>query len=227
LGAREKTFEDITGVKGSFDKVMNSIRLLKDEGVDVQVKTTLMKPNKDEFLEIKSLAKRMGCLFRYGPTVSRKASGSNTTLQYQVNPDEVFRIKRLLAGDKKVIDENDDSRRVFKAKTPGRKSLFHCGAGWTEVTISPYGEMNFCLEIHYPRYNILKSSLKDCWERLKDLVRNIKLPKEYECNICEIAHFCHWCPAKAWLLKKDFFTCDPDSKKMALAQARAKKGMCL
>lgn len=221
LGAREKTFEKITGVRGSFDKVMESIKLLKNEGVDVQVKATLMKPNKDEFLKIKNLADRMRCLFRYGSMVSRKANGRDIASQYQVSPDEVFRIKRQLAGDKKVIDEKEDGCRVLKTKTPGRKSLFHCGAGQTEVTISPYGQMNFCLEIHYPQYNILKNSLRDCWEKLKDLVENIKLPKEYECGTCEIARFCRWCPAKAWLLKKDFFTCDPESKKMALVEARA------
>jgi len=221
LGAREKTFEGITGVKGSFDKVMKAIKLLKDEGVDVQVKATLMKPNKDEFLDIKNLAKKMKCLFRYGPSISRKADGSDTTLQYQVSPDEVSRVKRLLAGGKKAIDENEDSRRALKTKTPGRRSLFHCGAGQTEVTISPYGEMNFCLEIHYPRYNILKSSLSDCWKRLKGLVENIKLPDSYECGTCEISRFCHWCPAKAWLLKKDFFTCDPESRSMALAEVKA------
>lgn len=210
LGASKKTFEGITGAGDSFDKVLDSIKLLKDEGVNVQIKSTLMTPNKDEFLEIRNLAKKMKCLFRYGPTVSRKADGDGITLQYQVSPDEVSRLKRLLSGDKKAINEF----------VVGRRSLFHCGAGRTEVTISPYGEMNFCLEIHYPRYSILESSFKDCWERLKGLVEDIKLPDNYECGACEIARFCHWCPAKAWLLKKDFFTCDPESKKMALAEAR-------
>jgi len=221
LGACKKTFEGITGVKGSFGKVLNSIKLLKDKGVDVQVKATLMGPNKDEFLEIRKLAKKMNCLFRYGPTISRKADGSSATLQYQVNPDEVFRIKNLLAGDNRAINDGNEGRQILKTKSRGRRALFHCGAGQTEVTISPYGEMNFCLEIHYPRYDILKSSLNSCWKRLKSLVENIELPKEYKCGVCDIAGFCHWCPAKAWLLKKDFFTCDPESKSMALAEAKA------
>lgn len=221
LGARENTFESITGVRGSFKKVMKAIKLLKNEGVDVQVKATLMKPNKDEFLEIKNLARKMRCLFRYGPSISRKADGNDVTLQYQVAPDEIPGIKKLLSGDKKAIDDSEDSRRMIKTTAAGRRSLFHCGAGQTEVTISPYGEMNFCLEIHYPEYKILESSLEDCWGKLKSLVENIKLPKEYECGTCEIARFCHWCPAKAWLIKKDFFTCDPESKSMAMAEAKA------
>lgn len=219
LGAAKKTFEDITGVKGSFDKVMDSIKLLKDEGVGVQVKATLMKPNIDEFLDIKRLAKKSGCLFRYGPRISRKADGSGAPLRYQASPDKVHEIRKLLAAGKAVIDENEDRDRALKTKTIGRKTLFRCGAAKTEVTISPYGEMNFCPEIHYPEYKILKTSLGDCWERLKGLAENIELPEEYECKTCELASFCHWCPAKAWLLKKNFFGCDPESKKMALAEA--------
>lgn len=220
LGARKETFEKITGIKGSFNKVINSIKLLKDEGITVQLKSTLMKLNKDEIREIRDLAGKLKCLFRYGPSISRKANGDDITLEHRVEPDEVIEMKRALAG---IGDNNVRKRlaqRTPKMKNAGRKSLFHCGAGQTEVTISPYGEMNFCMELHYPRYDILESSLRNCWEKLKGLVENIELPDDYECGKCEVANFCHWCPAKAWLLKKDLFTCDPESKKMALAEAQ-------
>ncbi|MFA5168824.1 MAG: radical SAM protein [Candidatus Omnitrophota bacterium] len=220
LGATGKTFENITGAKGSFNRVMNSIKLLKREGAAVQVKATLMGPNKDELLGIKYLADKFGCFFRYDPTISRRTDGSSVPLQYQVSPDEVFRIERLLAGDKQAVDDHEDGYRRGIPKPQGRKALFHCGAGQTEVTISPYGEMNFCMEIHYPEYKIQETSFEHCWGKLRNLVENIKLPKKYECKTCEIASFCHWCPAKAWLLKKDLFSCDPESKRFALAQAK-------
>jgi len=218
LGANPKTFEEITGVKGSFHKVMDAIRFLKKEGVTVQLKSTLMTLNKDELFEIRALAKKMDCLFRYGPTVTRKADGDDSPLKYQVSPDEILRIKRRLAGNNKIGDKKNGCGTMIR-RTVGRRSLFHCGAGQTEVTISPYGEMNFCLEIHYPQYDILKTSLKECWERLNSLVEDVQLPKEYACGTCDMAGFCHWCPAKAWHLKKDFFTCDPESKKMAVCEA--------
>ena len=221
LGANPKTFEKITGVKGSFNKVMDSIGLLKKEGVVVQLKSTLMTLNKDELLEIRALAKKFDCLFRYGPTVSRKADGDDGPLKYQVSPDEVLRINRQLAGDHNKIGDKKNGCGTLIRKTVGRRSLFHCGAGQTEVTISPYGEMNFCLEIHYPQYDILKTSLLECWGRLSSLVGNVTVPQEYACGACDIADFCHWCPAKAWHFKKDFFSCDPESKKMAICEARA------
>ena len=125
LGANPKTFEEITGVKGSFNKIIDAIKLLKNEGVVVQLKSTLMTSNKDEFGEIKSLAKKLDCLFRYGPTVSRKADGSASPLQYQVSPDEVLRIKRQLVGVSKDFFTCD----------PESQKMTLCEAGDCKVKI--------------------------------------------------------------------------------------------
>ena len=218
LGATPETFEMITGKPGSFRKVMQAIRFLKAQGVTVQLKATLLKPNEKEFVAIKAMAEDLGCFFRYSPSLSCRVDGDTGPLKYQVEPVGVTKIKQGLAGGTPAVLED-----VHAAVSPGkmgRKHLFHCGAGQNEVTISPSGEMNFCLEIHYPQFRVLETSVKDCWERLKGLVDGIKLPKEYLCRDCVLAGFCHWCPAKAWHMKKDFFTCDAQSRKLALADAK-------
>ena len=218
LGATPQTFEKITGKKGSFRKILQSIRLLKAQGVTVQLKATLLKPNEREFVAIKTLADDLDCLFRYCPSLSCRVDGDPGPLQYQVEPAGVARIKQGLAGGVPAV--LDDVHAVISPEKIGRKNLFHCGAGRNEVTISPFGEMNFCLEIRYPQFRVLETSVKDCWERLKGRVDGLKLPKEYLCRDCVLAGFCHWCPAKAWLLKKDFFTCDAQSRRLALAEAQ-------
>ncbi|MGD0336669.1 MAG: radical SAM protein [Candidatus Omnitrophota bacterium] len=223
LGATKKTFERITGRTGSFECVMKAVKSLKKEGVDAQIKTTLLSLNKNELMDIKKLAERQGCFFRYGPSLTRKADGNRAPLRYQVEPDEICRIKGLLTGDRDAA--NKEAFLELKPKAAGRRELFRCGAGQFEVTINPYGEMNFCPQIHYPEYNILKSSFNGCWKKLKKLVSKIEIPRKYQCNACGLASFCHWCPAKAWALKKDFFTCDEESRKMALAEAGFNRGM--
>ena len=220
LGATKNTFEKITGKKNSFKKVMNAIRLLKKEGVDVQVKTTLLEPNKNEFLKIREIANKFDTMFRYGATLSARVDGDKAPLQYQVEPEEIYRIKKALAENKKIVNEDNREGWNSQNKNIGRKNLFRCGAGQTEISISPYGEMNLCLEMHHPEYNILKGSFEDGWKKIKKLVENIKLPEDYLCRTCEVAHFCHWCPAKSWLLKGDFTSCDPHARKMAQITAR-------
>ncbi|MFH1380849.1 MAG: UPF0489 family protein, partial [Candidatus Omnitrophota bacterium] len=49
---------------------------------------------------------------------------------------------------------------------------------------------------------------------------NIRLPEDYLCKTCEVAHFCHWCPAKSWLLEGDFTSCDPHALQMAQIAAK-------
>jgi radical SAM protein with 4Fe4S-binding SPASM domain len=124
----------------------------------------------------------------------------------------------LLAARKALVNR-DVFLRLKPEEGGGRKRLFHCGAGQVDVTISPYGEMNFCPQIHYPRLDILGASFNHCWEELKKLIEDIKIPEKYQCDNCVLAAFCHWCPAQAWLLKRDFFTCDEESRKMALIEA--------
>jgi len=218
LGASEKTLEKITGIKGSYKRIIRSIKLLKAMGIYVQLKATLLTLNKDEFLKIKQIAEKLKIVFRYSPSVCAKVDGNVGPLKYQVDAEGVWEIKQQLAGDKRAI--NDDAQIAGRVQQIGRRNLFRCGAAQTEATISPYGELNFCLEIHYPQYNILKSSFKECWEKLKGLVGEIKPPKKYLCQDCALALFCHWCPAKAWALKKDFFTCDPKERASAYEEAR-------
>lgn len=213
LGATKKTFEKITGKRNSFSPVMRALQWLREEKLVVQIKTILLSLNKHEFLKIKKLAEREKCLIRYSQTLSRKTDGSISPLQYQVEPSEIYKIRNILAAD------NGGARVELQANAPGRKSLFRCGAGKTEVTINPYGEINFCPEIHYPAYNILKTSFNQCWGKLKKLAEDIEMSQKLPCRRCSLAAFCHWCPAKAWLLRKDFFVCDEESKKMALKEA--------
>lgn len=217
LGATKYTFEKITQMKDSFEKVIHSIKLLKDEGVDVQIKATLMKPNKDEFLLIKKLADKFDTMFRYSPTLNPKIDGSKGPLRYQIQPQEAYKIQQSLSLRKRVF--NEKNLEGWNPKNIGRKALFRCGAGQSDVTISPYGEMNLCLEIHYPQYNILNGSFVEGWRKIKEFVQNFKTPKDYLCKDCALAQFCHWCPARGLLTAGNLTTCSQYDKQAALVKA--------
>jgi radical SAM protein with 4Fe4S-binding SPASM domain len=218
LGANEKTFEKITGVKGSYNRVIKAIRLLKQAGICVQIKATLLNLNKDEFLSIKRMAEELGVVFRYTLSLFARVDGNKNPLKYQVNSKRIVKIEKQLLDGNGIVDGYEQV--VRRSGCIGRRNLFHCGAAQTEATISPYGELNFCMEIQYPQYSILKTSFQNCWKKLKKLVEDIRLPKEYLCSDCVLASFCHWCPAKAWALKRDFFTCDYKERLDAYEKAK-------
>ncbi|MCK4307996.1 radical SAM protein [candidate division WOR-3 bacterium] len=218
LGATKRTFERITQKEGGFERVLRSIKFLKDEGVDVQIKATLMKTNKDEFLKIKELAEKFNTMFRYSPTINPKTNGDKSPLRYQIGPEELYRLKQAIASGEKVI--NEGKLEGWNPEKMGRKNLFGCGAGSHEVSISPYGEMNLCLAIHYPEYNILEGSFKEGWERIKEFVKEFRPSKGYLCRDCVLAPFCSWCPARAWLLSGNLIRCSEPDRAAALVEAK-------
>lgn len=122
--------------------------------------------------------------------------------------------------------------------------LFKCGVGRTQAAITPFGELKMCLMIDYPKYKIRCMSrvtgnalhvtgntshvirrtsyenhqllnLKEAWEKLKDLVKNIKPDKDYKCDECGLKPYCKWCPAKAWFYNGSFSSCEPESRHWA------------
>jgi len=218
LGAAKDTFENITGRRGSFTKVMRSIRLLKDEGVDVQIKSTLIKPNWNEFLKIRELAKKFNTMFRYSSVINPRINGDKTPLKYQIGPEEAYKINTILSPSRGII--NEQVRAGCSIKNIGRRNLFRCGAGRSEVTISPYGEMRLCLEIRHPRYDILKGDFKTGWKRMREFVGNFKLPRDYICRKCVLASFCQWCPARGLLTAYSLTGCSRWDREMSLVEAR-------
>lgn len=220
LGAVQKTFEKITQKEGSYNKVLRAVELLKQRGVDAQLKLTVMRPNQAEAARIKKLAEKLGTMFRYSATVNPKTNGDQSPLKYQLDPEEAYQIKQKLAGRGEAIDEDHEKRKEWRPQMAGRKVLFKCGAGQTEVTISPYGELNLCLEIQSPRYNILKGSVRAGWEKIKKQVEAFVPSKNYQCGNCAIAAFCQWCPAKSWLGEGGLVNCNGLDREMALVEAK-------
>ena len=217
LGANKETFESITGKKGSFAKAMCSMRLLKDAGADVQIKSVLMKPNQHEFVKIRNLSKKFKTMFRYSSTINPKINGDKTPLEYQVKPEDAYRINRSLSSSKNII--NELSGKEWSTENIGRKSLFRCGAGRSEIIISPYGEMRLCMEIPYPQYNILKGDFRKGWKKMQEFVADIRLPRDYICGKCVLASFCQWCPARGFLLSGRLTGCSRQDRDAALVEA--------
>ena len=65
LGAKADTHERITGVKGSFEKTFNAIKLLKEKRINTLLQTTIMKENASEVEEIKALATKVGVDYKF------------------------------------------------------------------------------------------------------------------------------------------------------------------
>ena len=205
-GMSRLAFERISGVSGSRDEVFKAIDLLHKKGVDLGFKTCVLKENENEIKDIQDFVHSLGALHRLDNMLSPRLDGSREPLKYRGN------IKDLHAKSSKlqVKSQKDDfycNPEIRKHK-PQTISLFSCGVGRSQAAITPLGELKPCLMIDHFKYNILNSSLKSAWEKLKNLINKIKPDKNYLCNNCNLESYCKWCPAKSWLYNKTFTSCD-------------------
>lgn len=196
-------FEQICGVAGGQARVFSAIKLLRKNKVNLGFKSCVLKKNQDEIRDIQRFAVSLGVFHRLDNTLSRRLDGSAQPYKY--------RGELKSRGSRKIIkpENNPEMSDSSGAETA---DLFKCGVGESQAAITPQGELKLCLMIDEPRFSITKDSLAGAWNKLKGFVRSIKPDKNYRCNTCGLKAYCKWCPAKSWLYKKDFTSCDPESK---------------
>ena len=214
LGADKDTFEPITRKKGSFAKVKTAVQLLRKRGVDVMVKFTLMKQNKKQIKRIKAMAHDWGCMFKYSPTLNAKTDGSKSPLEYRLSPQDAMKVAESLEKNR----QQRPRQKILSQGPPGKEVFFRCGAGKTEASINPYGELKLCPEINRPAYSILDLGLNRTWDRLKKYVDKLE-KSDYVCKRCYLANFCNSCPARMFAEEGTMDKCNQYDKEMAVLQA--------
>lgn len=211
-------FDKITQVPGSYQRVYNAVSLLKERGIKLGLKACGLRENVKEIIDLRKFSENLGVRFRFDPEIIPKTDGNKKPLSHSLSLKEGYEIRRACYPKMyEKYDEKGRLRKKVKFKRDKNK-VFICGAGKSDMTVNPYGELNLCLEINFPRYKILKKdhSLKKGWKEISEYVSNLKPPKNFPCLTCPLFQYCSWCPAKSYLEYGNFTSCSPYSKEAAL-----------
>jgi radical SAM protein with 4Fe4S-binding SPASM domain len=183
-GHKPDIHELITGVCGSFDKTVKSIILLKRQGINVQVKSSIMTLNKEYPLEIENFCRKLGVKCNSSYLLSPRTDGSSEPclLQY---PDglksEMF--SRIPPKSPTVSSEN--------ATNP-------CPAAENSCFIEYDGILYPCVNYRYPCGSLLETSLHELWNSKKiSEVREGKLTPG-QCIGCSAINNCLRCPGLSY-----------------------------
>jgi len=203
---KKEPFERITRTPGSYKRVFRAIELLHKKNISLGFKSCVLKYNADEIRNISKFSKSHNGLCRLDTVLMPRLDGSKQPYRYQGR----------LKSEKPRSFDSDKGDFPKETKSYQKKSrLFNCGVGLNNLVINPFGELKMCIHIGYPRYNILQTSLEECWQRLKELVDKIKADENYACDECQLRSYCRWCPARAWLENGNFTSCATESKRRA------------
>ncbi|OGX15741.1 MAG: hypothetical protein A2166_03180 [Omnitrophica WOR_2 bacterium RBG_13_41_10] len=221
----KETFDWFTKTPGTYRRALRAVKLLRDRGIEVYLKATAMTINKDDILKIRHLGvEKFGAHFRYGPEVTPAWDGRKGNLKFRLSAKQNNQVKKAIQEDTEIEFEKlgtleKKKRRSKKRERPRGKiehnRLFRCGAGRTDVVISPYGQMRLCMDIPFPKYQILRGSFARGWKILNDYVKNTPPGPSYQCRDCKLTKYCNFCPARGWLECGDMSACPPYYRKMA------------
>jgi radical SAM protein with 4Fe4S-binding SPASM domain len=196
-GMSREVFEQVTGVRGHHAAVFKNIELLHKRKVPLGFKSCLLKANFSETPSIKKFCRSLKALHRLDDGLLFRLDGSAEPFLYRY---EAAKCKGRSPAR---------GNAGCGAEARHRRAFFPCQTGTTQAAITPAGELKPCLMITEPAFDILKMGLPAAWKNVRRFIYSIKPKRPAECRTCDIKPYCTWCPARGWLYRKDFSSCDP------------------
>jgi radical SAM protein with 4Fe4S-binding SPASM domain len=194
-GATKETYENVTGVPGSFERCKRGIDLLLERGVPLEMKTMAMTLNHDEVFQIKEYAEELGVKFRFDPVLNSRLDGSKNPCNLRLSPEEVIDMD---LADEKRVKEWQRFCEKFIGPHPS-DNLFNCGAGASSFHIDPYGQMSACLMTRFQEYDLRRGSFEEGWYHWMPEFLELKPTGDYPCGRCDLIALCGQCPGWSWL----------------------------
>lgn len=187
-GRTRETYESVTGVSGSFDRFLQGVHSLLDNGFAVELKCVVMRSNRHEFEAIRDWAADLGCPFRYDPLIHCSLAGSTGPVRERIPAHD--------AAGMQMADPED--RRQFLnyaakvSSLPPQQRLFECGAGSHIIHIDARGLAHPCAIWRQDPFDLTTRTLRDGWA--EHIARLRSLPASPgECVACNDRGLCGRC----------------------------------
>ncbi|MEA1928795.1 MAG: radical SAM protein [Candidatus Auribacterota bacterium] len=191
FGATEDIYERVSGVKGSYQRCRKAIKLLDERTIPFGLKSVISTINREEIREMKKFAEGFGKQFRFDTLICPDLNGSHHGTKYRLSPREIIQLdykdperwKRWLSFDCREWGPAQSDR------------LYKCGGGLCSFHVSSSGQLGLCVLDTNFRYDLIKGSFQDGWERFIPWVRKKIAQEGNKCGSCEIRSLCSICPA--------------------------------
>ena len=211
-GMTPSVYEAITQIPGSFEFCMDGILLLQKKRINMTIKMMIMTYNLAEFDRFKTFAIDRSVRFQWDYLIHPRLDGSNEPLRYRISPEEAVKLE--IENNPPLSDDVQYPREI-KESFQDESLLFNCAAGRNSLSITPYGEMNLCLECRIPGYDLRKGSVAEGWRELTEFVKSKKPDSSFQCRNCELEQYCFWCPSVGLLEEGNMSSCSSYYKELA------------
>lgn len=239
-GASPETYEKVCGNAGAFHKMIEGLKELSTLPSILEVRSTLIPDNVDDIHEIEKLActvlEQDVKVIHTNNVIAPVRGGCANTAENRLSPEDtvnlVFRrtcdaINRYyVKKNQKTPDfslrfAEDNSNELLKNKTKKPKlSLLGCDGGMDSYVISWDGLMLCCQLLGEFYTDALALGLLKAWELLPTVIH---IPKDSECDHCELNNLCSTCYAVQYAETKTFDRCSFYHKRIAMVNQKYQK----
>jgi len=195
-GRTRETYESLTQIPGSYDRCLRGIRLLRERGLPLKLKTVATSINKHEVTAMRRFAEEELCVeFKADGQINPRIDCSRSPLAVRLTPEEV------VALDMHTSKATNEYRKLAKQglEAPARLStidtVYFCGGGRKSFAINADAEMTICVTSQQDRFDVRQSSLATVWEGALHEVRTRKRTQLTKCVECRLQPLCGMCPA--------------------------------
>ena len=229
-GITEKTYERVSGKKGSYRQFRDGLDLLLTNDVPVSLKAMAIHSNVHEIEEIADFCSKYSRKkFKFDPLLHQRYDGDEARnkkiISERLSSDEIIRIERNNIARKAALIEGCDSL-IFDQDVDSAGRVFGCGVLKNGFEVSYDGKLRLCSSLLHPDYvrDLKKMSLMDAyWEIAQNIINARSKNKEYleKCNKCKMINLCYFCPANSYLETGELDNPADYFCKMAHARAEA------
>lgn len=189
-GMSPKSYEQLTGIPKSYERVMRAIDLLLEREIAFDLKCPAMTITAEELPAMQAFAKAKGIRFRTDYSMIPQEKGETTPLQFQLAPQDVMALEQR-------IDPGLKSFQAYaKLRVDGTTtdSVYKCGAGRTSLHVNVHGGVSTCSTSRKVIGNLFEQPFDEIWAALGGKVA-VKYPTGHPCASCQFSRICAGCPA--------------------------------
>jgi radical SAM protein with 4Fe4S-binding SPASM domain len=189
-GMSPESYERLTGIPKSYERVMRAIELLLERKIQFDLKCPAMTITADELPAMQAFAKARGIRFRTDYSMIPQEKGDTAPLALQLGPEAVMALERRIDPDLKAFR----SYATLRVDGSTTESVYKCGAGRTSLHINVHGGVSTCSTSRKVIGNLFEQPFDEVWATLGGKV-TMKYPVGHPCATCQFSRICAGCPA--------------------------------
>lgn len=204
-GASEKTYREVTGVSGGFDRVIENCKKMKKAGIRVFFKSPIIKPTISDLEKMKQLAEDIDIPFVYTFEITPTIDRDNSPKELQLSQGEILKYEFLNYYEQ--IDKGEREKGAINYDDIKRLKIsdcvFACNVALNSFVIDYQGRMCPCMKLRHRGEKLTRDNYLEIWTRFGKYSQ-LKASNSYKCKGCEARYYCDICPAEMDLIYADF-----------------------